>query len=115
MLDQYISGDINRLSPEAPIPVLSNTQTDYKLGGAANVCINIHSLGIKVDLMGCIGTDSYGDDLLNLLCKNNISSEYVFRDNKMLTTVPCLPVQNFQYMQMMIFLKTELKFILPES
>ena len=87
MLDQYVSGDINRLSPEAPIPVLSNAQMHYKLGGAANVCINIHSLGIKVDLMGCIGTDSYGDDLLNILCENNISSEYVFRDNKMLTTV----------------------------
>lgn len=87
ILDEYVSGNVNRLSPEVPIPVLSNTQTHYKLGGAANVCMNIHSLGIKVDLMGCIGTDSYGDDLLNILCENNISSEYVFKDNKMLTTV----------------------------
>jgi D-beta-D-heptose 7-phosphate kinase/D-beta-D-heptose 1-phosphate adenosyltransferase len=87
MLDQYVSGNIDRFSPEAPIPVLSNTQTHYNLGGAANVCMNIHSLEIEVDLMGCIGTDSYGDILLTILYDNNISSKYIFRDNKMLTTV----------------------------
>ncbi len=87
MLDEYVSGNVNRLSPEAPIPILSNTKTHYRLGGAANVCMNIHSLGIKVDLMGCIGNDSYGDQLLSILQANDISNEYIFKDEKMLTTV----------------------------
>ncbi|MDR0920445.1 MAG: bifunctional heptose 7-phosphate kinase/heptose 1-phosphate adenyltransferase [Oscillospiraceae bacterium] len=87
MLDKYVSGDINRLSPEAPIPILSNTQIHYKLGGASNVCMNIHSVGIKVDLMGCVGNDENGNKVIEILKDNNISSKYVFRDNQMLTTV----------------------------
>lgn len=87
MLDQYVSGDIHRLSQEASVPIMVNEKVDYKLGGAANVCINIHSLGGKVDIMGCIGNDLSGEKLLDMLQANQISTDHIFKLNGKITTV----------------------------
>src|SRR3989338_7991078 len=66
MLDKYIYGAIDRISPEAPIPVFKKGKTSivYELGGAANVAANIASLDGKVFLFGYIGKDSVGENLL---------------------------------------------------
>lgn len=67
MLDRYVSGSASRLSPEAPIPVLRPTASRATLGGAANVALNIATLGGRVSLLGVIGDDAPGKELVRLL------------------------------------------------
>ena len=72
MLDTYLWGDINRVSPEAPVPIVEVKKIEYNPGGAANVALNLASLGCKVSLIGLIGTDAEGTILKNLLDQRNI-------------------------------------------
>jgi D-beta-D-heptose 7-phosphate kinase/D-beta-D-heptose 1-phosphate adenosyltransferase len=72
MLDRYISGTASRLSPEAPIPVLRPTTRRATLGGAANVALNIATLGGQASLVGVIGDDPEGSELTNLLGSSGI-------------------------------------------
>ena len=72
MLDRYCEGDVERISPEAPIPILSNYDLNEMPGGAANVAVNLSSVGIKVSLIGSIGTDQYGKELNNILKKTSL-------------------------------------------
>jgi D-beta-D-heptose 7-phosphate kinase/D-beta-D-heptose 1-phosphate adenosyltransferase len=67
MLDRYVSGSASRLSPEAPIPVLRPTASRATLGGAANVALNIATLGGHVSLVGVIGDDPPGTELTRLV------------------------------------------------
>ncbi len=67
MLDRYVRGSASRLSPEAPIPVLRPTSSRATLGGAANVALNIATLGGKVSLLGVIGDDGAGAEVHRLL------------------------------------------------
>ena len=69
MLDNYWWGDVERISPEAPVPVLTIKKKESRLGGAANVALNCKSLGAKVSLAAVLGKDAEGDLLINL-CKN---------------------------------------------
>ena len=57
MLDKYWFGDANRISPEAPVPVVRIVRSDVRLGGAANVALNVASLGVRTTLMGVVGND----------------------------------------------------------
>lgn len=61
MLDSYMWGEVNRISPEAPIPVVSVSKTEYRLGGAANVAMNVKSLGANPILCSILGDDKYAD------------------------------------------------------
>lgn len=70
ILDRYLYGDIQRISPEAPVPVIKINQEEHRLGGAANVAGNVESLGGKCTLIGMTGTDSYGKILCGLLRDN---------------------------------------------
>lgn len=72
MLDTYLWGEINRISPEAPVPIVEVKKIEYNPGGAANVALNLASLGCKVSLIGLIGTDAEGTILKNLLDQRNI-------------------------------------------
>ncbi|KAK3606769.1 hypothetical protein CHS0354_018363 [Potamilus streckersoni] len=63
MLDQYTWGDVSRISPEAPIPVVNVTQTEYRNGGAASAACNLAALGCDTDLYGIAGTDPHADTL----------------------------------------------------
>ena len=63
MLDRYWFGDANRISPEAPVPVVRIVKSDDRLGGAANVALNIRSLGASVDLMSVVGNDEAGEKI----------------------------------------------------
>ena len=67
MLDRYVSGSASRLSPEAPIPVLRPTASRVTLGGAANVALNIATLGGHVSLVGVVGEDDPGREVAQLL------------------------------------------------
>ena len=67
MLDCYMSGSVNRISPEAPVPVLRVTEERAVPGGAANVAANLASLGLSVSLVGLAGQDSARDELVALL------------------------------------------------
>src|SRR5271154_7493726 len=67
MLDRFVYGDVERISPEAPIPVLRVERTDEMLGGAGNVAANISSLGAQVFLLGLVGEDEAGASVRRLV------------------------------------------------
>lgn len=67
MLDQYIYGTVNRISPEAPVPVLSHKHSEIKAGGSANVALNLAAWGCETVLIGLSGTDANAGILANLL------------------------------------------------
>ena len=79
ILDEYIWGSVNRISPEAPVPILETKSENLTLGGAANVANNLVALGCEVHLVGAIGQDEKGDKLLTLIEEKNISSKGIFR------------------------------------
>lgn len=87
MLDNYIFGEINRISPEAPIPIVKYINEISQPGGAANVCQNIESLGGKSVLIGTIGKDVSGEKTLTLLKKLGIKTNHIFTDTSKPTTV----------------------------
>ncbi|MFN6322629.1 MAG: bifunctional heptose 7-phosphate kinase/heptose 1-phosphate adenyltransferase, partial [Burkholderiales bacterium] len=67
MLDRYWFGEVNRISPEAPVPVVRVQSSDERLGGAANVARNIAALGAQAALMGVVGGDEPGKKVAQLL------------------------------------------------
>src|SRR5271170_533451 len=67
MLDEYLWGHIERISPEAPVPILNIVRREYALGGAGNVVKNLRSLGAQVNVVGALGDDSTGDQIVELL------------------------------------------------
>ena len=77
MLDRYVSGSVDRVSPEAPVPVLKPIKEEIRLGGAANVALNLSSLGSKVSLIGISGKDSFSAQIFKLLKENKIKNEIV--------------------------------------
>jgi D-beta-D-heptose 7-phosphate kinase/D-beta-D-heptose 1-phosphate adenosyltransferase len=74
ILDKYVFGSVNRISPEAPVPVIRVKNRSEVLGGAANVAHNIVSLGGQVHLFGLIGEDDTGELIIDLLTKSKVSS-----------------------------------------
>ncbi|MCB9235414.1 MAG: D-glycero-beta-D-manno-heptose-7-phosphate kinase [Bacteroidia bacterium] len=86
MLDRYIWGRVERISPEAPVPVVDVYDEESRPGGAANVALNIASFGATPVLCGAIGNDRAGDDLLDHLQKSSFDTSLVFRDSGRTTT-----------------------------
>jgi D-beta-D-heptose 7-phosphate kinase/D-beta-D-heptose 1-phosphate adenosyltransferase len=82
MIDEYIKGEANRLSPEAPIPVLKLNSKERVLGGAANVANNVASLGGEAYVCGVIGKDENGKIMIDFLKKNNVNIEGIVVDKK---------------------------------
>jgi len=87
MLDHYIWGNVERISPEAPVPVLDVQKEEYRLGGAANVALNLKTLGAEVLLCGLIGNDEAGKKLVNLLSKKGIKSQTLTIETNRSTTL----------------------------
>lgn len=81
ILDQYIYGDVTRINPEAPVPILNMSKVEYVLGGAANVAANIVSLGGKCTLIGQVGNDAARKKIISLLRKKGINFKLVERDD----------------------------------
>jgi len=76
MLDQYLFGATSRISPEAPVPVVHVQQTDDRPGGAANVAVNLASLGVKTCLIGAVGNDAAASTLETLLQAQGIDCDF---------------------------------------
>ena len=87
MLDRFIWGNVTRISPEAPVPVVEVTRDDYYPGGAANVARNLIHFADKVSVMGRAGTDTDGDQLMALLEAQCLDNSGILRDAELPTTV----------------------------
>mgnify|MGYP001577803824 CR=1 FL=1 len=87
MIDAYMWGEVNRMSPEAPVPIVEINKRESRLGGAANVALNIQSLGATPVLFSSIGSDYYGDLFLKLMEEQNLSTEGIQRISNRNTTV----------------------------
>jgi rfaE bifunctional protein kinase chain/domain len=86
MLDSYLFGTVDRISPEAPVPIIDISHKENKLGGAANVAANIKNLGGNPIICSVIGKDLKGDILLSLLKEKNIIIDYIYKSNNRITT-----------------------------
>ncbi|MCD6732905.1 MAG: D-glycero-beta-D-manno-heptose-7-phosphate kinase [Burkholderiaceae bacterium] len=86
MLDRYWFGDVQRISPEAPVPVVRVTRSDERLGGAANVAFNAASLGVRATLVGAIGEDEPGRRIEALARERGIELRAA-RDPQLATTI----------------------------
>lgn len=96
MIDAYLEGKVNRMSPEAPVPIVSFTSQEQRLGGAANVALNLLSLGASVTICSVIGDDNNGKDLQNLMRKQAISVEGLVSSPNRKTTVKTRVIGNNQ-------------------
>lgn len=72
MLDHYIWGDVHRISPEAPVPVVHVENDTWAAGGAANVALNLANLGVKTSLLGYLGVDEAGNRLRQILADHHV-------------------------------------------
>lgn len=86
MVDAYIMGKVDRISPEAPVPVVNIEARDMRLGGAANVALNIAALQAVPILCTIIGDDQEGANFLNLIIKNGMPTEGILQSADRLTT-----------------------------
>ncbi len=87
MVDTYLWGKVERVSPEAPIPIVSVTNRESRLGGAANVSLNIQSLGAVPVLFSVVGDDDKGRKFKKMIGKNNLPDYGIFVDTGRITTV----------------------------
>ena len=87
MLDRYWFGDVSRISPEAPVPVLKVSKVEERPGGAANVARNIAALGAQATLLSVVGADEAGDCLQRLLTGQGRVSALLHRDDTISTTI----------------------------
>lgn len=90
MLDRYWKGPCSRISPEAPVPVVRVQDIEDRAGGAANVAINIATLGAPCNLVGIVGVDEYGEKLSKLIKNNNIDIHFI--EDKDLHTITKLRI-----------------------
>lgn len=87
MIDAYIRGKVNRISPEAPVPVLTLSKKEDRLGGAANVALNLVALGCQTTLISVVGKDEAADTLTGLLEESQISSAGMVKSATRKTTI----------------------------
>ena len=98
MIDSYLRGNVNRVSPEAPVPIVSLQKEEDRLGGAANVAINLVAMGASAIICSVIGKDKSGDKMLELLEENSISAEGLIFSSSRQTTVKTRIIGNNQHL-----------------
>ncbi|MEI7490263.1 MAG: bifunctional ADP-heptose synthase [Bacteroidota bacterium] len=86
MVDSYLWGKVERISPEAPIPIVALRKREHRMGGAANVAMNIRAMGAKPILCSVIGTDDKGDIFLELMKKEKMDASGIVRSQRRITT-----------------------------
>jgi D-beta-D-heptose 7-phosphate kinase/D-beta-D-heptose 1-phosphate adenosyltransferase len=87
MLDRYLWGTVERISPEAPVPIVKVESESIRLGGAANVADNISALGVQVYLIGSVGADPAGEELIGAIASRGIDPQGVVSASGRKTTV----------------------------
>ncbi|PLX22562.1 MAG: D-glycero-beta-D-manno-heptose-7-phosphate kinase [Salinivirgaceae bacterium] len=98
MIDSYMWGRVDRISPEAPVPVVSVTKKENRLGGAANVGLNIKAMGAEPILCGIIGNDDQGKNFRKLLHKRNMTDLGLMPVNERPTTVKTRVIASSQHL-----------------
>lgn len=96
MVDTYIYGKVNRISPEAPVPVVNFESTSYHLGGAANVALNIKALGATAFICSYIGQDNNGKLFEKLMTENHLSNNGILKSDERSTSVKTRIIGNNQ-------------------
>jgi rfaE bifunctional protein kinase chain/domain len=94
MIDNYVWGKVNRLSPEAPVPIVNVEKKEMRLGGAANVALNIQSLGANPILCSVIGADVEGNAFIELLKKQKLSQKGILKSRNRPTTIKTRVIGN---------------------
>ncbi|MEQ8426112.1 MAG: bifunctional ADP-heptose synthase [Cyclobacteriaceae bacterium] len=97
MLDSYIWGSIDRISPEAPVPIVRVKKRDFRLGGAANVALNVQALGAQPILCALIGDDDAGKKLLGRLEERGMSNKGIVISDKRPTTIKTRVIASHQH------------------
>lgn len=86
MLDTYMWGHVERISPEAPVPVVSVTGKEYRIGGAGNVALNLASLGAKASILSVTGKDEDGRQLRSMFEEKGIDTQFICPSSDRITT-----------------------------
>ncbi|WP_462220004.1 bifunctional heptose 7-phosphate kinase/heptose 1-phosphate adenyltransferase [Ferruginibacter sp.] len=98
MLDTYWWGKVERISPEAPVPVVAVSKKEQRIGGAGNVALNLHSLGAAVSVISVLGKDDDGEQLTKLFAENNINTKYLVYSQQRITTNKIRIISRNQHM-----------------
>jgi len=98
MLDTYWWGNVERISPEAPVPVVAVSKREKRIGGAGNVALNVQALGASVALLTIIGDDEDGIQLKHLLQEKNIDTRFILESKKRITTNKIRIISRNQHM-----------------
>lgn len=98
MIDSYMWGNVDRISPEAPVPIIASKNRENRLGGAANVALNISSLGATPILCSVIGDDEKSVLFKELLQKREMTSEGIIKDKDRITTVKTRIISDNQHL-----------------
>lgn len=98
MIDAYYIGNITRMSPEAPVPIVAFNHKDHRPGGAANVALNLRSLGARALMCSVVGQDPEGHELKKLLDQDGIQTDGLFFDSQRPTTVKTRIIADEQHL-----------------
>lgn len=98
MLDTYMWGNVDRISPEAPVPVVSLKKKEYRMGGASNVALNAVALDAQTFIFSVIGNDDDGTRLVDLLEQSNINTDGIVKANNRITTNKIRVIARNQHM-----------------
>ncbi|MDR1225718.1 MAG: PfkB family carbohydrate kinase [Prevotellaceae bacterium] len=98
MIDAYMWGKVDRISPEAPVPVLTSTKREHRFGGAANVALNVQALGATPILCSVIGNDDKADIFHQLLQNNQLTDKGILSDSSRITTTKTRIISGTQHL-----------------
>lgn len=98
MIDAYLHGSVSRLSPEAPVPIVNLKKSEERLGGAANVALNLLSLGAQPIICSVIGNDEGAEKMFGLFDKRTLNNQGLVRSGRRKTTVKTRVIGNHQQM-----------------
>jgi rfaE bifunctional protein kinase chain/domain len=98
MLDTYWWGRVDRISPEAPVPVVAVSKKEQRIGGAGNVALNLKSLGANVSVLSVLGKDDDGVQLTKLFSDNDIDTQYLVHSENRITTNKIRIISRNQHM-----------------
>ncbi len=98
MLDTYWWGNVERISPEAPVPVVAVSKREQRIGGAGNVALNVQTLGASVALLTILGDDEDGMQLKKLLQEKNIDTRFILESKERITTNKIRIISRNQHM-----------------
>ncbi|WP_430810623.1 MULTISPECIES: bifunctional heptose 7-phosphate kinase/heptose 1-phosphate adenyltransferase [unclassified Carboxylicivirga] len=98
MIDSYLWGDVSRISPEAPVPIIATTGRENRLGGAANVALNIQALGATPIMCSVIAKDEAGSIFMDLLKENKLPAQGIITTGKRQTTVKTRIISQQQHL-----------------